>query len=232
MSPSRLLVAAATFAILTLGAPSEAPAQDLTDPQIWVQVLAIGQLSPEWRTHIEVQPRWFDEASDLGLTIFRAAIGRQLSRRVSVWGGYVGVPRTLGSTFHYEQRIWEQLLVAGPALDRWATTLRLRLEQRWQHDPWADNSHRFRVLVRAQRPLGASPWSVATYDESMFTLDETDSGPRQGFDRNRLYGGVVRRFSPVWSLEGGYIWEHSAVNDTTARNDQIAIAVVNLSLPR
>ncbi len=228
---SRALTIAASLAAFILVSPAELLAQDLSEGQFWLQFLAIGQLSDDWRSHIEIQPRWTDDASELGLTIFRGAIGRTVSRRASLWGGYVGVPRTAGDGVRYEQRIWEQFLISGPVVDRWATTLRLRLEQRWL-DGWANNSHRFRALVRAQRPLGAMRWSVAMYDESMFTIDETDSGPPQGFDRNRLYGGVVRHFTPIFSVEGGYIWENSTIaNSSSHRNDHIGIAVVNVALP-
>lgn len=231
MSLSRALTIAASIVALTFVSPAESTAQDLSKGQFWLQFLAVGRLSEDWRSHIEVQPRWTDDASELGLTIFRGAIGRTVAARASLWGGYAWVPRTAGNNVLHEQRIWEQFLVTPPVVDRWATTGRLRLEQRWLR-AWGDSSHRFRALFRAQRPLGAARWSIATYDESMFTLDDTDAGPIQGYDRNRLYGGIVRHFTPVFSIEGGYIWENSKTNTLSYRNDHIGIAVVNLALPR
>ena len=152
-------------------------AQQNPDRQVWVQGLALGQLSENWRTHIEVQPRWFDDGSELGLTIVRYAIGRRLTPRVTAFVGHAWVPRTFGEGVRHEQRIWQQLTLTGPALGAWSTSGRLRVEQRWL-EPWDGVSHRVRMLARAQRP-----------------------------DRNRLAGGVSRRLSPVVSVDAGYLWE-------------------------
>jgi hypothetical protein len=225
---SRRLIVALTLACV-LGRYPAAFAQDTPDRQAWVQVLAVGQISERWRTHLELQPRVMDGASELGLTIVRHAFGRQLTPRASLWLGHAWVPRTLGPGVKHEQRIWQQFSYAAPA-GAWTATVRLRLEQRWL-DPWEDNSHRLRMMVRAQRPIGASRWSVAAYDEAMITVDRTPLGPPRGFDRNRLYGGLARRVSRAASVEGGYIWENSVTAGATHRNDHIAIAVVNLAAP-
>ena len=206
-------------------------AQQNPDRQVWVQGLALGQLSENWRSHLEVQPRWFDDGSELGLTIVRYAIGRRVTPRVTAFVGHAWVPRTFGEGVRHEQRIWQQLSITGPAAAGWATSARVRLEQRWL-EPWDDASHRLRLLARAQRPVAAaSAWSVWAYDELMVTLDDTPRGPESGFDRNRLAGGLSRRLSPVVSVDAGYLWERG-VFGAGRRNDHIAIGVLNLSLPR
>jgi hypothetical protein len=212
--------------------PAAAVAQDTADGQVWIQGVALGRLSEHWRSHIEVQPRWFDDASELGLVIVRSAIGRQATPRLTIWFGYAWVPRTLGEGVRHEQRIWEQLSMVLPEIAGWRPTARIRLEQRWQPDPWDGTSHRLRMMARAQRSLRSnSRWQLATYDELMVTLDETRLGPRQGFDRNRLYGGIVRTVNPWVTLEGGYIWEHTAL-PVGRRNDHVALGVVTLQWPR
>lgn len=206
-------------------------AQPNPDRQVWVQGLAIGQLSDNWRSHIEVQPRWFEDGSELGLTIIRYAIGRRLTPRVTAFVGHAWVPRTFGEGVRHEQRIWQQFSVVGPALGGWSTSGRLRVEQRWL-EPWDGASHRVRMLARAQRPVGATKrWGVWAYDELMVTLDDTPRGPASGFDRNRLAGGVSRRLAPIVSVDAGYLWERG-VFGAGRRNDHIAIGVLNLSLPR
>ena len=40
-----------------VGLPALAGAQQNPDRQVWVQALALGQLSENWRSHVEVQPR-------------------------------------------------------------------------------------------------------------------------------------------------------------------------------
>lgn len=207
--------------------------QDTPDGQIWIQGIAVGRLSEDWRSHIEVQPRWVDDGSELGLTIVRTAIGRQVTPRVSLWLGHVWVPRTQGEGVRHEQRIWQQLLAALPAAGGWSPTLRMRLEQRWQPDPWDGVSHRVRAMLRAQRPLRPqSRWQIAVYDEVMVTFDETPRGPLQGFDRNRVYGGIIRALSPTVAVEAGYVWEHAALAGPGSRNDHVAMGVVTLQWPR
>lgn len=205
-------------------------AQDMQDGQVWVQVVALGQISENWRTHLEIQPRVFEDASELGLTIVRVALGRQLTPRVSLWGGYAWVPRTLGPDTHHEQRVWQQLSITFPNAGRWMPTARIRQEQRWL-DQWGDVVHRVRLMGRVQRPLRESRWHVATYDEAMFTLDTTTPGPYSGYDRNRLFGGVGYRFSPVFTTELGYLWENSTIRGPLQRNDHVALAMLNLSWP-
>ena len=214
-----------------LALAGDAAAQQNPDRQVWVQGLALGQLSDNWRSHVEVQPRWFEDGSELGLTIVRTALGRRLTPRVTAWLGHAWVPRTFGEGVRHEQRIWQQLSIAGPALGGWSTSGRLRVEQRWL-EPGDGVSHRVRMLARAQRPVGATKrWGLWAYDELMVTLDDTPRGPASGFDRNRLAGGVSRRLSPVVSVDAGYLWERG-VFGAGRRDDHIAIGVVNLSLPR
>lgn len=219
-------------AVLSLIANERAvSAQDNPDAQVWVQFLALGELAGGWRTHVEVQPRVMEDASELGLTLVRTAIGRPVAPRMSAWLGHAWVPRTLGPGVRHEQRLWQQLLTTLPGLGGWAPSVRLRLEQRWL-EPWDGVSHRVRVLTRAQRTIGAARrWGVFAYDEAMVTLDHTMRGPSRGYDRNRLSAGVVRRLSPVVSTDMGYIWENAVTADGR-RNDHVFIAVINLTAPR
>jgi hypothetical protein len=227
--PLRRTVAALLLAIAST--PATAWAQPTPDTNVWIQGLATGQLSENWRSHVEIQPRWVDDASELGLTIIRTALGRRVSPRVTVWLGHAWVPRTFGDGVRHEQRIWQQLSVTGPVLAGWATSGRLRVEQRWL-EPWDGRSHRVRMLARAQRPLAAgSAWGVWGYDELMVTLDDTPSGPSSGFDRNRASAGVSRRLSATVSFDAGYLWEHG-VFGTGRRDDHVALGVLYLTWPR
>lgn len=219
-----------SLALLLLSAV-DGRAQQNPDRQVWLQGLALGQLSENWRSHLEVQPRWFDDSSELGLTIVRTAIGRRVTPRVTAWLGHAWVPRTFGEGVRHEQRIWQQLSMAGPALGAWTTSGRLRVEQRWL-DPWDGVSHRVRMMARAQRPVGTTrQWGVWAYDELMVTLDDTPRGPQDGFDRNRLSAGISRRLSPLVSFDAGYVWERG-VFGTGRRNDHVGLGVLYLNWPR
>jgi hypothetical protein len=225
-STARVLLACS----LSLLVPAEsASAQDVEDGQLWIQALAIGELSDNWRVHLELQPRVFNDASELGLTIVRTAIGRRLHPNVTAWAGHAWVPRSLGPTTVHEQRLWQQLSLAFPSAAGWTPSARVRLEQRWL-DPWVGTSHRLRLMMRAQRPVAAAgPWSIAFYNETMLTLDDTSLGPGRGFDRNRLYGGMVRRLSSLFSAELGYVWEHATFPCPLQRNDHVALGVININ---
>lgn len=202
------------------------------DGQLWMQVLTIGQLSPNWRMHVEFQPRVFDNASELGLTIVRTAIGRQVSPRVSVWAGHAWVPRSFGPTTTHEHRLWQQVSIGLPRAGRWVPSARIRLEQRRLRQ-WDDTVHRLRLMARVQRQFrDGSPWHVAISDEAMVTLDTTTPGPFRGYDRNRLFGGVGRRLNPTFTAEFGYLWENSTIRGPLQRNEQIASAVLNVNWPR
>lgn len=232
VGPWRTWLTALTVVLAVAASAGEVAAQQNPDRQVWVQGLALGQLSENWRSHLEVQPRWFDDSSELGLSIIRYAIGRRVSRRVTAFVGHAWVPRTFGEGVRHEHRIWQQLSITGPAPGGWATSGRVRLEQRWL-EPWDDASHRLRLLARAQKPVAAgSAWSVWGYDELMVTLDDTAQGPASGFDRNRVSAGLSRRLSPVVSFDVGYLWERGVFGADGRRNDHIALGVIYVALPR
>ncbi|MEP7118966.1 MAG: DUF2490 domain-containing protein, partial [Acidobacteriota bacterium] len=141
-------------------AATPALAQNDSDAQVWAQVLALGKIGEQWRTPVEVQPRFVGDASELGFTIVRTAIGRRVAPRVTAWLGHAWVPRTAGFGVRHEQRVWQQVSVSAPVVRGWSPTARLRVEQRWL-TAWQGRSHRVRVLGRAQRTVGAaSPWAL------------------------------------------------------------------------
>ncbi|HTV02259.1 MAG TPA: DUF2490 domain-containing protein, partial [Luteitalea sp.] len=177
------------------------------DTQAWVQFVGHIPIGSAWLVHAEAQPRWNDDVSRKDQLILRGALGRRLGRRTTVWAGHAYIPRWQGSgEVAHEQRTWQQLSVNLPAAGRWTPSIRLRPEQRFL-DGWADSSHRFRAMVRAVRPIGASAWSIAASNEYFQTLDRTASGPGRGFDQNRVFGGFIRRFSPASTVEAGYLWQ-------------------------
>jgi hypothetical protein len=82
-----------------------------------------------------------------------------------------------------------------------------RLEQRAFEDA-VEPSLRARAMLRAvwDLPVGDGPadWALVAFDEAFVGV----AGPaeRQGFDQNRLFVGVLHRFAPWLSVEGGYLW--------------------------
>ncbi len=183
-----------------------APTSAVHDIQAWLLLLAQIRAGDDWLVTAEVQPRWNDDVSQRDQLILRGAVGRRLSPRATLWGGYAVIPRWSGSPRQVEQRTWEQLSATFPAVGKWTPSIRLRAEQRFL-DQWGDASHRLRFLGRMVRPLGTTPWSLALWDEYLVTLDDTPRGPASGFDQNRLYLTFLRKVTSDLSLEAGYLWQ-------------------------
>jgi Protein of unknown function (DUF2490) len=210
--------------------PRLASAQDTVDRQLWLQVLATVRLSENWRLHLEEWPRLSEDASGPFQIITRAAMGRRLNNRATLWGGVAWVAKPPGPGVTHERRIWEQLSVTLPAASRWTPSVRVRLEQRFQ-DGWADNSHRLRMMGRAVRPLNERrSWSLVGWDEVFVTFDDTEGGPWRGLDQNRLFGGVLRQFNPKVGLELGYLWTTSQAPDKDRTHAHVAFVWLNLAL--
>jgi hypothetical protein len=222
---------------LTLAAATAAPppafAQDapaVNDLQLWVQVVATVSLSDKWLTHIEAQSRWSEDIHAHDQLIIRNALGRRLSRRVTLWGGHAYTPRSLESGWTHEQRIWEQLSVTFPTAGAWTPSLRIRQEQRFL-DSWGDSSHRLRIMGRAVRPVDeAKLWSFAAWNEIMFTFDETPDGPSRGVDQNRAFAGILRKLSDNAGLESGYLWRTiDPTGSDPRKHDHVLFAWLNLT---
>ncbi len=196
--------------LLLTGCAGDARAQSVPvvhDRQAWLLLLGQIPLGDAWVVHAEAQPRFNDDISQKDQLLLRGALGRRLSPRVMVWGGYGYIPRWSGDITFHEQRLWEQVTATLPKAGKWAPSIRLRQEQRFL-EQWGDTSHRFRALGRLVRPIGRSPWSVAVWDEWFVTLDETVGGPRQGYDQNRFFLTALRKLSPAVTVEAGYLWQH------------------------
>ena len=185
-------------------AQSDPPA--VNDAQAWLLLLGLFPVGEQWTIQAEVQPRWNDDLTDLDQVIVRGSVGRHFGRRVTVWGGYAYIPRWSDDSRFDEQRAWQQLNVAWAPISRWSSSIRVRAEQRFL-DEWGDSSHRLRGMGRVVRPLGASPWSLALWDEYFVNLDDTPGGPAQGFDQNRLFATLLRKLSADVTLEAGYAWQ-------------------------
>lgn len=178
----------AVLAVLfaTLLAPITARAGE---PQIWNALLASGRFAPEGGVG-----GWLDlHARRRGgstVVIVRPGLGYTFGPALSVYAGYAWIPTIVdGGDDTHEHRIWEQA-IWGRALSPCVKVQgRLRLEQRFGEGD--DVGHRVRGFVRGQwRPSRALPLDLVGWDEAFVQLNDTDWGPRAGFDQNRLFIGV------------------------------------------
>lgn len=224
--PLRLLAVLVTV----LGSLAATPAQAQlagTDTHLWGQAVATLRLPNQWRLHLEEQPRWFNDISEPFQVLTRTAAGRQMNARLTLWAGHAWIAKPPGPGVTHEQRLWQQASITLPLAGRWATSLRLRQEQRWQAN-WADSSHRTRLMVRAQRPVGTARWALVGWNEVMVNLDDTPKGPPQGFDQNRLFGGLNRRLSKQATVDAGYLWVEQKL--PSGRRAHMHVPFVSLGL--
>jgi hypothetical protein len=212
---------------LVMSAP--AAAQDTSDTQFWWLNVATVRLSDSWRLHLEEQPRWFNDASDSFQVITRTAVGRRINERLTLWGGHAWVAKPPGPGVQHEQRIWQQASMTLPQAERWVPSLRVRLEQRFQGE-WEGSAHRVRAMARGVRPITADgDWSLVAYDELFVTLDDTGAGPLQGYDQNRLFGGLLRRLNAHASLEFGFMWVNTERGGAPSLDAHVPLVWLNLT---
>jgi hypothetical protein len=184
------------------------------DVQHWHNLFAQGRLVVPGATssssspalfYLEVQPRLSVLQTKPERTLFRGALGWELAKGLSVWGGFGAIP-VFDAPFWSagELRLWQQLMFVD-RLGPLQLVYRGRLEQR-AFEGARDPSLRMRVMLRGvfDLPVGDRDWALVAFDEAFVGV----AGPaeRLGFDQNRLFVGVLHRFASWLTVEGGYLW--------------------------
>lgn len=197
----RRSVSTAIAGILTIGG---AAAQDTHDVQTWVPVQVQATLRDPWLAQLELQGRAIRDAARLGRLVLRPALGIQLSKNLSVWGGaaWIGLRDPVHAT---EVRSWQQLL-AVHRTSGWTVTDRFRLEQRWLPGV-VGVSNRLRLSVKATHPIGRTSWNASLFEEVFIGLNRPRLGPPRGFDRNRVGAGLSKAVSHALTVDLGYLLE-------------------------
>lgn len=178
-----------------------------SDFQSWNAVAITGPVAKDGRILVwfDGHARFSNDASDLGVTILRPAIGWRVSDRLDLWGGYARVDsRTEGQPDIEEDRLWQQATFPLPSVLGGTLGGRSRLEQRFR-DTGADTGWRFRQFIRWARPIRESDWSLVAWDELFISLNDTDWGQRGGFDQNRLFAGAAWQPTARARFELGYL---------------------------
>jgi len=214
MFPSKLKTAAITGLLALPASPLPVAADTVADWHTWGAVVASGRLgSPQSKARfwLEGQGRFNDDSSRFNQGIVRGALGHAVAERAALWAGYAYIPtdpRGVADTID-EHRIWQQLTwrTAGPVAGfSWST--RTRLEQR-AIEGADDIGWRFRQLVKLTRPLGTGGrLYLSLWDELFVNLNDTDGGPEDGIDQNRIFGGLGVRLGEHARTEIGYMNQH------------------------
>jgi hypothetical protein len=195
--------------LLMVARATTASAQTVSDGRVWWNVTAqerAGTPSP-WRWYFELQGRTRDGVDDMDQLLVRPAVGYDVTRRSSIWGGYGYTPSyPPGGDVLHEHRAWQQYLWAGPM---GSPTLQLqwrsRLEERWIESN-RGVAWRYRQFVRLTRQLGERSGgpTLVVWDEVFAHVNDT-TRTTSGFDQNRLFVGLGVGVGPRTRLEVGYL---------------------------
>lgn len=188
---------------LSVGAISDAYAGSLNqDFRLWSPVYLFVPLSQSFVGYMEVNPRFGDDVSELDQLLIRPAIGYKLTDRWSIWQGYAWIgnyqPR-----FVEEHRVFQQLVYSRrfPSIKMFS---RSRLEER-VIDNADGTAVRARTMLRIDYPLpDARDWAIVVFDEIFVNLNTVGHGPEAGFDQNRFFLGINRRFTDQLNMDLGY----------------------------
>lgn len=188
------------------------------DTRLWQAVIAEGNISKDVRWYAELQARWKDDFKNFDQGFLRPALNFALTEKASFWLGYVYADTKTANGHTYEDRWWQQFQYVSKYHDIiWLS--RSRLEQR-HLDSGDKASYRFRQQLRASWPLnGRSDLSYLVWDEAFWNINDTQWAGDSGFNQNRLFTGVMWKYTDASRLEIGYLNQY--VNGSNGTSNQM-----------
>lgn len=195
----------AFFGVAALAvAPGCANAATVDDFQVWTAVNLSTDLSPKLVGNLELVARFPDDASRLGVAVFRPTIGYKVSKNLILHIGYAhqttinrGAPDVDENRF-FQQTNWRVGKI-GSATVNSRTRIELRTVQGARDSGW-----RVRERIQFQIPLKAKGTNLILSSEGLFALNSTDWGARAGFDQMRNFIGVSFPVGKGMALETGF----------------------------
>ena len=210
---------------------AEGPASAQTiDGRVWagLSMQERSGTSSRWRWASDITVRSREGVSELDNVVFRGALGYDVSRRSSIWGGYgliPSFPASGGRTI--EHRVFAQYQFVDP-LGGGSLSLRTRFERRAIEDN-SGPSYRLRQQMRFTRPLSpASHLSLVFYDELSVNANTTTRNGR-GLDQNRAFAGLSRTITPAFRIEFGYLNQFQHLRVPPDRLNHIASVTAALT---
>lgn len=195
-------VAIVGIAVIGLDMPAAATEADF---EAWSTITASGAVAGSVLASFEVSIRADDFGTRAPTTLIRPALGYQMSRNVSLWGGYARVDtRPQGQAATAENRYFQQLLWAPGSVGGVTIALRTRLEQRTVEGA-KDTGWRLRQQIRATVPLRKAGLSAVVSSEPFVALNSTDFGASNGLDQWRNFAGISVPATKRLSVEFGYM---------------------------
>jgi Protein of unknown function (DUF2490) len=174
------------------------------DGEIWTGLWVTGPISGRLLADGEVQLRFDDKGTRRSSIQARAALGTPLSRKVTVYIGYLRAeqfPR--GQSPVRENRLYQQLNWSIGKVGPGTLTARTRLEQR-MFETRNITGWRARQMLRYVVPVSSKTKAgVAFATEAFVALNSTDWGARAGLDQWRNFVGVNVPLAKGVTIETG-----------------------------
>lgn len=191
---------------------------DEEDTRLWQAFIAEGNITNDLRWYAEVQARWKDDVNNFDQGLLRPALNFALTEKSSLWMGYVYADTKTAKGHTHEDRWWQQFQYASKYNDiTWLS--RSRLEQR-HLDSGDSTSYRLRQQLRASWPMnGRHDFSYLVWDEAFWNINETQWAGDSGFNQNRLFAGVMWRYTGSSRWEIGYLNQY--VNGSNGATDRM-----------
>lgn len=202
-------------------APCPLAAQD-HDLQQWTLLVAQGPISDDLVVQAEMQPRLTNDANRLGQFQISPAIGYRVSKKATVFIGYMFVHTDpVDRPAFEENRIYQHVVYPIGKVGDVTLTARTRMEARTVVGA-EDLAWRFRQQVRAQLPFKEDRGPLlVVWSEAFLNLNDADWGPREGMDRWRNFVGVSVPVAKGVMLEHGYL-NQAVLRSGEDRFDHIA----------
>jgi hypothetical protein len=227
----------ALFSVFTMLFPTKVRASsDFTedDLQIWAPVTLQGSLPATHKRglyFLEVQPRQGNldgqqQSGTSSMLLVRGALGYRINKYLSLWQGYGWTP-IFKPDFRNESRLFQQVLLESK-IKKLQVFNRTRLEQRFIEFTDSGTSIRGRNLLKLVYPVGKSgKWGIVASDELFVNFNSVTNGPAAGYDQNRAFLGLQRKFNPHVIMEAGYMANNVSRRDPLANRMN---HVINISL--
>lgn len=196
-----------TAALLALP-PSPASAGTDSDAQAWFTASASGAIAGRLLGQAELITRFSNDADGLYEAEIGGFLGYRLTDRVSLWAGYVRVPRyARDARTVVEDRTRQQVTADLGAPFGGRLSGRVRLEQRFRSG--GDIGWRLRPQLKFARALKKDGIALVASHESFLPLNDTDWGQRSRYERMRNFVGLQLPVAGTVAAEIGYLNQYN-----------------------
>lgn len=186
---------------------SEEMEQDL---QAWNGVSVSIPLGHHFTGNLSGQHRWNQNLSQIDRTLGEASASLSITPSLSIAQGYTW-RGTYQPSFAQEHRPW-QYIQLQKKFKRLTIIERLRVEERY-FKKTGDLIIRNRLFSQLGYQLDKKDnWRFLLSDEVFWTLNDSSSAAKAGFEQNRVFAGINRRLNKQVSVEGGYLLQYLAPN--------------------